>query len=53
VRRNRINNNNHKGVVVHTQGAGVFEDNELHGNQAGAWLIEDGCEVQRARNQES
>lgn len=52
VRHNRINKNGWYGVRVYDKGAGTFEDNDLRDNAGGAWDIEPGCEVKRARNQE-
>jgi parallel beta-helix repeat protein len=52
VRNNRINKNDSRAVYVHDKGAGTFEDNDLRDNAKGAWYIEPGCEVKRARNQE-
>ena len=52
VRHNRIHKNSQQAVYVHDEGAGTFEDNDLRDNVEGAWYIESGCEVKRARNQE-
>jgi parallel beta-helix repeat protein len=52
VRHNRINKNDYQAVYVHDKGAGTFEDNDLRDNASGAWYIQSGCEVKRARNQE-
>jgi parallel beta-helix repeat protein len=52
VRRNRVNNNANPGVWVYDKGKGTFEDNDLRGNSRGSWVIEEGCEVIRAGNQE-
>ena len=52
VRCNRINKNGYQAVWVYDKGSGTFEDNDLRDNARGAWLIEDGCEVKHARNQE-
>jgi parallel beta-helix repeat protein len=52
VRNNRIKRNGYEAVWVHEKGSGTFEDNDLRDNTKGAWRIDPGCEVKRARNQE-
>jgi F-box protein 11 len=52
VRRCRINRNKFQGVYVHDGGAGTVEDCDLAGNAGGAWSIQWGCRVRRARNKE-
>ena len=54
LRRNRINRNGYEAVWIHNGGRGVLHDNDLTGNNHGAWDIADDCEadVTRARNQE-
>jgi hypothetical protein len=53
-RRNRIVNNSGAGIVVGEDGGGVFEDNDLRGNQNGAWSINNSSlpNVQRSNNLE-
>lgn len=50
VRSNRINRNGYEAVWVYRNGSGIFEENDLRDNGMGAWSIEKGCKVKRARN---
>ena len=60
LRRNRITKNGDVGVKVQLgrpgrgHGGGIFEDNDLRGNTAGAWVIAPNCEanIQRRGNKE-
>ena len=54
LRGNRVNGNGYQAVWVHHGGRGVVEDNDLTGNEKGAWLIAEDCQanVTRARNKE-
>jgi parallel beta-helix repeat protein len=54
LRRNRISKNSYRAILVHDGSGGVFEDNDLRGNDGGAWLVSTDSEakVKRARNQE-
>src|SRR5438067_7385473 len=37
LRRNRIRENGYQAIWVHEEGGGTFEDNDLRGNERGAW----------------
>lgn len=58
LRRNQITGNQREAVELHGNlgdwpgGKGIVEDNDLRGNERGAWRIREGAQVQRARNQE-
>ncbi len=54
LRANRINRNGYQAVSIHDGGLGVIEDNDLTGNEQGAWKITEDCikNVTRARNKE-
>jgi len=52
LRRNQIHDNKGGGVHVHDNGLGTLEDNDITGNERGAWDIAEDCKanVTRARN---
>jgi parallel beta-helix repeat protein len=54
LRSNRINRNDYVAIWIYKGGAGVIEDNDLHDNASGAWLISEDSKtkVKRARNLE-
>jgi parallel beta-helix repeat protein len=54
MRRNRITLNGFQAIWIHNGGAGTFLENELRGNDLGAWLVEPDClaNVIRAGNTE-
>lgn len=52
LRRNRVNRNGYTAVRIYDGGRGVMEDNDLTGNERGAWDIAKDCKasVTDARN---